>query len=384
MNARGVFGWLFGLIFAAALVAGLAATLGSSGLGLCIGDSEFCANSEHLRWYLAIAAVAGILALLLLKREEAGPLSGAAVVLLGVVGVFAVSGGANLKPGEAAADSDKSSLKARLERTVSRDFVKIELDNDSLSYPTEEGDEGLVRLVNDGLAAVRFTLHRDARLRIDIEIVTTGNPFLEIYREEGSGRKRIRTLIASNANSGKGVNSRIERDFDAADYLLVIRNISAAGGLQSSLSFGLKITEKKLDDLVGPGRALTLTLGANSQTCQEPISDCHIREDKVFKGGSATTEDLYLLKLDRGDQPACLHVAVTPKEETADLILAILVDGKVIHSANKNKKGGGERLDAPVDDEALLLLVGGFSDGAPYELRMELKPKPEGGDCASQ
>lgn len=356
--------------------------------GVCAGP--FCLSPDQTKWFLGAAALVALVGLLFRARHNGTAIEGVGLVFMGLAVAAVLSppitiGGAG--DPSASADGASMSLEQRLLRTINRNLLTISLGED-LAYPGGD-DRARIELVNGGLAVVKFTLPRDARIRIDVtrerrpngEEGQLGDPAIELYQLGETIDDRH--FVDENDDGGSEERAaRIERSLAAGDYLLIVKNITSGGILTTDFAFELAIAEANLDDVIGTNQRIDLVRGdlidcLNSRACARV-------EGRVATGGGFDDRDHYLLSLSSGAGPSCLIVDMRPKTH-GDTVIALFTEDRDLVEFNDDFEDGSRMVlkIETADGARRLLLAGAYESGVAYDLFAALTPTRQDGTCPS-
>lgn len=370
-----------GLVLAAVLILSLAvALLAATGPEEGVCAFGLCANPDHVQWYVAIAAIVGLLVIMLLRAKD-GVAVGAGVVLLGLAAIVA------LEPRLGAGGG--SSPSRTEERGGDWDPLPVRLDAIRKAAETEEGvDERLpvtveLTTTNHGLAGLYFTTGSSKRLRFDLSSPDPAvDPFILLARVDEAGERERLVELANDDGGGPGADALIEIEVEAGRYYLDMRNYAQEGD-DPEVGFVLTITESSLDSL-DPDHIVRLDLGEGST----PV---------LFEGlarTGKTLENRYRIDVATGGAPACLILDVQPRERAGpprfrDTKLALLDSGFYQIDRNDDitaETDLGSRIIYPTpsgadDAQTYVADVSAYADNTAYDLYIELAPAESEGVC---
>ena len=399
-------GALVNVLLGAILIIGLLIALLAGGApegGYCLigggSDNGECSfklglSAEYVRWYVGVSCVAGLILMMSLTQGQGGPLTGAVAVLLGVVAAASLAPPILVREGGGAVDKEQTENAADAAEAVLKNARTIILEGEPLIYPSDESADNLIEL-KGGVAAVKFSLTRETRLRIVVKQETVGDPFLDLYRlealqEDGRSSKKIERR--SSVESGYG---RIQTILEAGDYLLFIKNLGDSGALESGLAFRLEISEVSAEAEIAQWESLipkelqgTLTLGASSDCTAEP-SSCRTWTGVITRGQAFARDLKHLVKLETGGADACLTVTVSGAGEKKSRMAVLLADvfSETARSSFAEENESMARIIQAIDGEdetqsAFLVTPASFEGEVGYTVDAIIAARNEDGGCA--
>ena len=225
-----------------------------------------------------------------------------------------------------------------------------------------------------GYGALKFAVASDQRLRIDLQSLPSDDQvdpvlYLYVYPRGGTGH----VLVASNDDSGGELNSKIEENISAGEYLLVFEDLNSPHIDELTTQMNLIISRAGIDDLDANER-VTVLLDAEAQFFGVDAP----------RGG--LTDDIFILELSNDGVDACLVVQATPSSEGDTLLVLQNSNFEELLTADD-----GQSFLHPLTARAVLpiganekemntiIVRSGDYEGQPYTLGVQLVAMPQEG-----
>lgn len=383
-------------------ISGIVLTIGALGFALysilpgILCDGFQCEYLGPSREVGGLAALSGLLLLILMRGKDGGALTGVSISVLAMLAAVGLS------PSIYVSAQPVAPLDERLAGILGSNDPRVSVMRnprvleigDDINH--EEDIELPSRGVAAGKQAYKITLKRDATLRFNVDTIdessgrnryVESDPKITIY---GLNEDGTRIKIAENDNFAAGYNSEITGAFEAGDYAILLEDQKFDAVSARSTKLKLRIADRTPSVLIPESRALKLAFGegvsCDLSGASDKSSSCRRVADTTPPDEFRVDNYYYRIEIDkvREETLLCLILDVQATGDGAKGLLVLDVAYEALDMVILYPGDPGDlRSITRANQKTVVVEVASVEPSMKFDLVAELREADASGACVS-